>query len=103
MTEQPQSTRVLETAGVLVSRVVHPAGAEVPWHFHDEIRDTFFLIRGRVTIHTRRPDSSTTLTPGEVFQTGAGQPHRVVNDSAGEAELLLIQGVGQYDFHQLPE
>lgn len=76
-------------------------GEEVPWHRHGHVLDTFYVLRGPITVFTRDPEGATSVAPGEVFQTGERQPHRVLNPGGGEAEALLIQGVGAYDFQAL--
>ena len=94
--------RLHSTDDVQVSRLVLAPGEEVPWHFHSNVADTFYIMRGPVTIHTRAPDSTVVLEAGAVFQTRERQPHRVVNDSHREVSFVLIQGVGKFDFHELP-
>ena len=94
--------RLHSTDEVQVSRLVLAPGEEVPWHFHSNVADTFYIVSGPVTIHTRAPESTTVLEAGAVFQARERQPHRVVNDSVREVSFVLIQGVGKFDFHELP-
>jgi len=76
-------------------------GEEVPWHFHSEVRDTFYVLRGPVTIYTREPEATHVVDTGEVLQTRPRQPHRVVNLSEYDVAFILIQGVGKFDFRLL--
>jgi quercetin dioxygenase-like cupin family protein len=87
---------------VQVHRMVLAPGEEVPWHFHNHVRDTFYVLHGPVTIFTREPEATTTIDTGETFQTADRQPHRVVNAADHDVSVLLIQGVGKYDFEPLP-
>ena len=93
---------VLSTDDVRVHRMVLAPGEEVRWHFHTHVRDTFYVLRGLVTIFTRGPEASAVVNTGETFQTRDRQPHRVMNASDHDVSVLLIQGVGPYDFEPLP-
>src|SRR5713226_9077373 len=89
---------VFSTDEVQVNHMVLGPGEEVPWHFHSQVRDTLYIMRGPVTIFTREPPATTTIDTGETIQTPERQPHRVVNASNHDVSVLLIQGVGPYDF-----
>ena len=93
---------VFSTDEVRVNHMILAPGEEVPWHFHNDVRDTFYVLCGPVTIFTREPEAATVIGTGETFQTRERQPHRVVNASDHEVSVLLIQGVGRYDFQPLP-
>jgi quercetin dioxygenase-like cupin family protein len=93
--------QVYSTRNVRVSRMELAPGEEIPWHVHTQVRDTFYAVRGPVTIQTRQPERTTVIKAGETFQTGVGQPHRVANTAGWDVSLLLIQGVGEYDFRAL--
>jgi quercetin dioxygenase-like cupin family protein len=94
--------RVFSTSDVQVSHLVLAPGEEVPWHFHSDVRDTFYVLQGPVTVYTREPESTTVINAGDVLQTRERQPHRVFNDSDHEVAFVLIQGVGKFDFQPLP-
>jgi quercetin dioxygenase-like cupin family protein len=93
---------VFSTDEVQVHRMVLAPEEEVPWHFHNHVRDTFYVLRGPVTVYTREPEATTVIDTGQVLQTHDRQPHRVVNESNHEVSVLLIQGVGSFDFQPLP-
>jgi quercetin dioxygenase-like cupin family protein len=93
--------QLLSTDEVRVSYLVLAPGEEVPWHFRGEVRDTFYVLRGPVTIHTREPDATRVISSGEILQTRERQPHRVVNTCDHDVSFVLIQGVGKYDFQPL--
>lgn len=92
---------VFSTDDVQVHRMVLAPGEEVPWHFHHHVRDTFYVLRGPVTIFTRAPETTTLIDTGATFQTRDCQPHRVLNACDHEVSVLLIQGVGPFDFQLL--
>lgn len=85
--------------GVQASHMVLAPGQEVPWHLHHHVSDTFYVVRGPVTIFMRkRTIDEQVAATGEVLQVPMQTPHRVLNGSNHNVELLLIQGVGTYDF-----
>jgi quercetin dioxygenase-like cupin family protein len=93
--------RVFSTDEVQVSHLVLAPGEEVPWHFHSDVRDTFYVLRGPVMIYTREPEATAVVETGEVLQTRDRQPHRVFNASDHEISFVLIQGIGKFDFRPL--
>jgi quercetin dioxygenase-like cupin family protein len=93
---------VLSTQEIRVIHMALAPGQEVPWHLHTHVQDTFFVLHGPVTIHTRDPEGSRAVASGEMFRVNVGQPHRVVNGSDGEVDVILVQGPGEYDFKALP-
>ena len=98
---EPQIQTIFKTGLVQVLHTLLEPGQEVPWHFHSDVRDTFYAVRGPVTIFTRDPDGRIELEPGETFRAERGQAHRVLNETGVPAEFLLIQGIGSYDFNPL--
>ena len=71
---------------------------KVPWHYHNNVQDTFYVIAGRIRIFLRDPDEEIALGPGEVFSVKAPRPHFVKNDDASSATFLVLQGGGEYDY-----
>ncbi len=71
----------------------------IPWHYHGESTDHYFVLRGTLTIETRAPDSRHTLAVGERFKILPGTAHRISNEAAGDCQFLLVQGIGKYDWH----
>lgn len=75
-------------------------GDVIPWHYHSETTDHYFVLRGKLTIETRSPDHRHQLATGERYKILPGTAHRISNKSASECQFLLVQGVGQYDWHK---
>jgi quercetin dioxygenase-like cupin family protein len=75
-------------------------GDIIPWHYHRESTDHYFVLRGILTIETRDPDNRRVLTVGERYKILPGTTHRISNESASECQFLLVQGVGKYDWHR---
>jgi quercetin dioxygenase-like cupin family protein len=61
----------------------------VPWHYHTEALDTFYVINGTIRVFTREPEEEVCLTVGETYSVCPGRPHLVASG---------LQGVGEHDF-----
>ena len=70
----------------------------VPWHYHSEVQDTFYVIEGKISIFTREPDEEVLLTAGRTYAVCPGQPHLVTNAGDTSAVFLVLQGIGEHDF-----
>ena len=73
-------------------------GGVTEWHYHTEVTDYVVCLTGVICIELKVPSTSTTLQPGERFSIEPHIVHRVVNIGEVQAEYLLLQGVGRYDF-----
>ncbi len=100
--EVERSARHAERPGFRISELQIGPCQEVPWHYHTKIRDTFYVLEGRVRIQFRNPEAEVCLGPGETTTADVGRPHRVTNAGEGSAVFLVLQGVGVYDFIPLP-
>lgn len=93
-----QLTTVLARPDVQIIHTILDPREEIPWHVHTEVTDTFYVVKGPLTIMSRNPVRKVSIPPGEIYRVEAGQPHRVLNDASTAAEYFLIQGLGSYDF-----
>ena len=71
---------------------------KVPWHYHNNIQDAFYVLEGKIRIFLRDPKEEVRLGPGETFSVRARRPHLVVNGGDTSATFLTLQGIGEYDF-----
>lgn len=71
---------------------------KVPWHFHNHIDDTFYVLEGTVRLFLREPVEDVRLERGDSYRVVAGRPHLVTNDGETSATFLILQGVGEYDY-----
>jgi quercetin dioxygenase-like cupin family protein len=71
---------------------------QVPWHYHNNVQDTFYVIAGRLRIFLQDPKQEVRLAPGETFSVPAKRPHLVTNGGDASATFLVLQGIGEYDF-----
>ena len=96
--EVERSARHAERPGFRIIELQIGPSQEVPWHYHTRIRDTFYVLQGRVRIHLRAPEYEVCLGPAETTTVEVGRPHRVTNAGSGSAVFLNLQGMGDYDF-----
>ena len=71
---------------------------KVPWHYHNSIQDTFYVLEGEIRIFLRDPKEEVRLKPGGTYSVPPRRPHLVVNGGQTSATFLVLQGIGEYDF-----
>jgi mannose-6-phosphate isomerase-like protein (cupin superfamily) len=70
----------------------------IPWHYHSQVQDTFYVISGAIRIFTREPEEDVCLSVGHTYSVRPGRPHLVANAGDTSAVFLVLQGVGEHDF-----
>ena len=86
-----------EREGFRISELQISTAQKIPWHYHNHITDTFYVLAGEITIYLRDPKESVRLQQSETFQAIALRPHMVTNSGSTSATFLVLQGVGEYD------
>jgi len=76
---------------------------KVPWHYHNNVQDTFYVLQGSLRIFMQDPKEEVRLGVGDTHSVKARRPHLVTNGGEGSATFLVLQGVGEYDFVPLLE
>jgi quercetin dioxygenase-like cupin family protein len=71
---------------------------KVPWHYHNNIQDTFYVIEGSLRIFMQNPKEEIRLARGETYAVPPKRPHLVTNGGDSSATFLVLQGIGDYDF-----
>ena len=71
---------------------------KVPWHYHDRIEDTFYVIKGILRVFMQDPKEEVRLTPGQTLKVKARRPHLVTNGGEESVSFLVLQGVGEYEY-----
>jgi quercetin dioxygenase-like cupin family protein len=96
--EVERRTYHLQRPGFRIAELQLSPTQKVPWHYHSNISDTFYVLEGEMRLFLQDPKQEVRLKPGESFVAVAGRPHLVTN--AGETSLtfLIMQGVGEYDY-----
>ena len=100
--EVERSVRHAERPGFRINELQISPTQEVPWHYHNRVRDTFYVLDGRIRVQMRDPDFEVCLGPGETTVAEIRRPHRVTNAGAASATFLVLQGIGEYDFIPSP-
>ena len=89
---------IAEVPGLRVRQIALGENQFVPWHYHNNVSDTFFCMQGPMQIHTREPNEIHILHPGETYSV-APLVHHFVNGLADQpCRFITIQGVGVYDY-----
>ena len=71
---------------------------KVPWHFHSNVQDTFYVLDGQLRLFLREPKEEVRLGAGESYSVRPRRPHLVTNGGDASATFLALQGIGEYDF-----
>ena len=71
---------------------------KVPWHYHSNVQDTFYVLAGRLRIFLQAPKEKVELAAGETYSVPPRRPHLVTNAGDTSATFLVLQGIGEYDF-----
>ena len=101
--EVERRARHAERPGFRISELQISATQKVPWHYHTNVHDTFYVIEGHIRILLRKPSEELRLGPCETYSVRPGRPHFVANGGDTSATFLILQGVGEYDYVPLPD
>ena len=96
--EVERRDRHAERPGFRISELQLSPTQTVPWHFHTNISDTFYVLEGRMRLFLQNPKQEVRLGVGESFVAAAGRPHLVTNAGKTSLTFLILQGVGEYDY-----
>ena len=96
--EIERRARHAERPGFRISELQISAKQKVPWHYHSNVRDTFYVLEGRLRIFLRDPKEEIRLGPTETYTVPPRRPHLVKSEGGGSATFLVLQGIGEYDF-----
>ena len=88
----------LDRPGFRISEIQLSPSQKVPWHYHNHITDTFYVVEGRLRLFMRDPKEERVLNAGETCAVPAGRPHLVTNGAETSTTFLVLQGIGEYDF-----
>jgi len=84
--------------GFRINELQISAKQKVPWHYHNNVQDTFYVLQGSIRVFLRDPKEEVRLGPGETYTVKPRRPHLVVNGGETSATFLVLQGIGEYDF-----
>ena len=96
--EVERRDRHAERPGFRISELQLSPTQTVPWHFHTNISDTFYVLEGEMRLFLQQPKEEVRLGVGESYVAAAGRPHLVTNAGKTSLTFLILQGVGEYDY-----
>jgi quercetin dioxygenase-like cupin family protein len=85
-------------AGFRITELQLSAKQKVPWHYHNNVADTFYVLAGNLRIFLQEPKEEIRLAPGEIYKVAPRRAHLVTNGGATSVTFLVLQGIGEYDF-----
>ncbi len=90
---------VIKTDDVQARIFTLAPGEFIPWHFHRDSADHYFVLEGVLSISTRAPDVVGRRIPvGGSYKIRPGTAHLIANGGTTDCRFLLLQGVGKYDW-----
>ena len=96
--EVERRARHAERPGFRISELQISPTQQVPWHYHTNVVDTFYVLEGEIRLFLRDPKEDVRLKPGQTYAVRAGRPHLVTNPGTMSATFLVLQGLGEYDY-----
>lgn len=84
--------------GFRISELQISPTQQVPWHYHSNVQDAFYVIEGNLRLFLRDPKEEVKLGPGDTFSVAPRRAHLVTNAGKTSATFLIMQGIGEYDF-----
>jgi quercetin dioxygenase-like cupin family protein len=96
--EVERRARYAERPGFRINELQISPAQKVPWHYHSNIQDTFYVIEGHIQLFLREPKEEVRLGPGDTFSVRPRRPHLVANAGGRSATFLVLQGIGEYDY-----
>src|SRR5881396_824960 len=73
--EVERRARHAERPGFRISELQISPTQQVPWHYHTNVQDTFYVLVGEIRLFLRDPKEEVRLAPGETYAVRAGRPH----------------------------
>jgi quercetin dioxygenase-like cupin family protein len=96
--EVERRARHAERPGFRISELQLSPAQQVPWHFHANVQDTFYVLEGRLRLFLRDPKESVELGPSETYAVRPQRAHLVTNAGDRSVVFLVLQGIGEYDY-----
>ena len=96
--EVERRARHAQRPGFHISELQLSPSQTVPWHFHTNIADTFYVLDGEMRLFLQNPKQEVRLKPGETYTAVAKRPHLVTNAGKTSLTFLVLQGMGDYDY-----
>src|SRR5262245_27587564 len=65
--------------GFRITEIQLSSTQKVPWHYHSNIQDAFYVLEGEVRLFLREPKEEVRLGPGDTYSVRPRRPHLVAN------------------------
>src|SRR5512142_1852651 len=88
--EVERRARHAERPGFRISELQLSPTQTVPWHFHTNIADTFYVLAGVMRLLPKNPHEAVTPQPREPLTTIAARPHLMTHARKPPITLLLM-------------
>ena len=88
----------VERPGFRIAELQISPTQNVPWHYHNNVQDTFYVLEGSLRLFLRDPKEEVRLAPGQTYSVRPGRTHLVTNSGQTSATYLVLQGIGEYDY-----
>jgi quercetin dioxygenase-like cupin family protein len=89
---------VVDGTDVRVRLFTLAPGEVIPWHYHSQCADHYFVLEGALTVQTRNPERLSVINTGAGHQLAPRMVHQISNQSQRDCRFLLVQGVGAFDW-----
>lgn len=73
-------------------------GEIIPWHYHSQSSDHYFVLEGALTVRTRKPERLSVIKIGASHRLAPQAVHQISNQHDGDCRFLLVQGLGALDW-----
>src|SRR5712675_68728 len=87
--EVERRTTHAERPGFRINEIQISKTQKVPWHYHNNVQDTFYVLKGRIRIFLRDPKEEVRLEPGQTYTVVPKRPYLVINDGDSSATFLV--------------
>ncbi|HKN10190.1 MAG TPA: cupin domain-containing protein [Pseudomonadota bacterium] len=93
-----RASRLLRGPGFRIAELQISPSQKVPWHYHNNVDDTFYVVQGTIRIFLQQPKEEIRLEHGQTYSVPPKRPHLVTNAGKTSAVFVVLQGIGEYDF-----
>jgi quercetin dioxygenase-like cupin family protein len=78
-----------ERPGFRIAELQISPTQKVPWHYHNNVQHTFYVIAGTICIFLGNPKEQVCLRPGQTYSIRPKRPHLITN--AADFPLRLFR------------
>ena len=81
--EVERRARHAERPGFRITELQISVTQKVPWHYHNHVQDTFYVLQGRLRLFLREPKEEISLGPAETYTETCLEPLKQFNEVLG--------------------